>query len=36
MMKVWKEGEFTDNANMIMFVLSWVLAWIGIVVGAII
>lgn len=35
-MKVWDNGAFTDNANMIMFVSAWVLSWVGFVVGTII
>lgn len=35
-MKVWDNGTFTDNANMIMFMSAWVLSWVGFVVGTII
>lgn len=33
---LWKDGEFTDSANKAMFIASFVLGIIGMVVGAII
>lgn len=33
-MKLWDNGEFTEEANKAMIIISWVLSWIGIVIGA--
>lgn len=28
-MGIWENGQFTDKANTVMFIASWVLAWAG-------
>jgi hypothetical protein len=32
--RIWNNGEFTEEANKSMIMISWVLSWIGIVIGA--
>lgn len=35
-MKVWNNGEFTDEADKAMIITAWILSWAGMVIGAII
>lgn len=32
-MKIWQNGEFTEEANAVMFGLSWIIAILGIIAG---